>query len=274
MNPEKARSCRLRLTFRNLQVKPSSDKFSVSWHDFLLLVVSWACLCFSSCSRWAWYTTAGRWFLRLLETRTWHAKPPATEFWSRWRRETGPTSNWKEGTWWEDGSSPPSPASWCSHCRAQEECVAPEEADAAGRWKVWWRFWTETDTNEMKEKVDGTPDFCLTKEGNEETQVKSEQESPLERTDAFFTSLHPSAHPSFFPPLYWSFLWFSCCFDAPEAFYSLLKNWSGIYSAELPPHSFIPQFIHSCIPSPSTLQNVSLSPHFPFLLAMFVVFTC
>lgn len=56
------------------------------------------CLFSSALSRWAWCTTAGRWFQRLLVTRMWRVRRPVMAFWSRWRRETGPTSNWREET--------------------------------------------------------------------------------------------------------------------------------------------------------------------------------
>ena len=56
------------------------------------------CLFSSALSRWAWCTTAGRWFLHLLATRMWRVRRPVMVFWSRWRRETGPTSNWREET--------------------------------------------------------------------------------------------------------------------------------------------------------------------------------
>lgn len=98
---------------------------------------------FSALSRWAWCTMAGRWFRPLPVTRMWRARQPATVFWSRWRRETGHTLNWREEISWEDGNTPPSPASWCSPCReggGGGTGVGNDGGGAGGAWKVWcWR---------------------------------------------------------------------------------------------------------------------------------------
>lgn len=66
--------------------------------------------------RSAWCWTAGRWFLLSPGTRTWPEKLPRTPAWWLWRRGTRPTSDWREATWWEAGSIPPSPGSWSSPC--------------------------------------------------------------------------------------------------------------------------------------------------------------
>lgn len=73
-------------------------------------------------SRWfpslrlAWWWTAGQWFRHSPGTRTWPEKPPPMPAWWLWRRATRPTSDWREATWWEAGSTPHSQASWFSPC--------------------------------------------------------------------------------------------------------------------------------------------------------------
>lgn len=74
----------------------------------------WSLYLLSPRSAWCW--TAGQWFPPSPGIRTLPEKLPLTPAWWLWRRGTRPTSDWREATWWEAGSTPPSLDSWSSPC--------------------------------------------------------------------------------------------------------------------------------------------------------------